>query len=126
MSGAVTRDGRSGREPLVEIGRAMGAADVALLEAAFGATDIPLVLLHSQHHRNVPHLAVALGGMPVCVPLSRREEAAALLEGIAPVHRLRFRGPAVVVLVLVSLLFGAVPMPMNATFPRWRVEAPAA
>ncbi|NIY79046.1 hypothetical protein HCZ23_06145 [Celeribacter sp. HF31] len=107
-------------EPLTEIGRAYGSTDFALLEAAFGATDIPLFLHGAQTHMIRPEMALALGGMPIAVPTSRRKEAAALLAEVAPEHGFRIRWPLAVPLVVMSLLIGTVPIHLNATFPRYR------
>ncbi|WP_394707344.1 hypothetical protein [uncultured Celeribacter sp.] len=109
-------------EPLIEIGRAYGPADFALLEAAFGATDIPLFLHGAQTHMIRPEMALAFGGMPMAVPTSRWQEAVALLAEIAPKHGFRIRWPLAVPLVAMSLLIGAVPMHLNATFPRFRKD----
>ncbi|WP_226550357.1 MULTISPECIES: hypothetical protein [Celeribacter] len=106
---------------LIEIGRAYGAADFALLEAAFGATDIPLFLHGAQTHMIRSEMALAFGGMPITVPASRWKEATALLAEIAPKHEFRLRWPLAVPLVVISFLFGVVPVHFNATFPRFRV-----
>ncbi|ATG47296.1 hypothetical protein [Celeribacter ethanolicus] len=111
----------------IEIGRAYGAADVALIESAFEGAGIPLFVLHRQVHLVASQHAVAFGGMPICVLPSDRDAAVALLSEIVPVHRCRLRWAAMVLFLLACLSFGtAVPMPINGTFPRYRVrqEAP--
>lgn len=104
---------------MIDIGRAYGPADVALLEAAFGATDLPLFLLHRQIHLVSSQSVIAYGGMPICVRRCDVPAASALLAEIAPRYESPMRWKAAFLIAFVIFGFGGgVPMPMNAVSPR--------
>ena len=109
----------SPNDSLIEIGRAYGVADFALLEGAFAAADIPLFLLHTETMRQCTHFALALGGTPICVPRSRFDEAVALLADVAPAPQARLRGWRLVAIAVLSVTFGGFAVPMSGTFPRF-------
>ena len=103
---------------LVLIGWAYGATDIAFARAAFDAAEIPVFVLGADVHAMLSHAAVAMGGARVMVFRRDVEAGLSVLESCRFEPASLFGWGRIWWVVLLSLVFGAMPMPYRAVHPR--------